>query len=83
MFYFIIIIYCNFGVLEKLQEKIYSSVEVTISTERFNLNWKIHCTPTSFCWKKLLSFSLSQLLFTQIKNLYIFIVVTCFCLSSL
>lgn len=83
MFYFIIIIYCNFGLLEKLQEKIYLSVKVTISTEIFNWNWKSHCTPSSFCWKNLSSFSLSQLLFTQIKSLYIFIVVSCSFLSSL
>lgn len=74
MFYFIIIIiYCNFGLLEKLQEKIYSLVEVNISAERFNWNWKSYCTSTNFCRKNLSSFSLSQLLFAQIKSLYIFI----------
>lgn len=75
---FIIIIYCNFG----LREKICSSVEVTISTERFNRNWESHCTLTTSCWK-IVSFSPSKLLCAQIKSLHVFIVVTCPFLSNL
>lgn len=75
---FVIITYCNFG----LQEKIYLSVEVTISTERFNWNWKSHCTLTSSCWKSV-SFSLSKLSFAQMKSLHVSIVVTCSFLSYL